>query len=100
MRIILNLETPMSQEKIRGPKTVPLFQAPAGSPLKIVSVDGGHGVRQRLFALGLHVGDVVEIQSQWIFRGPILVRNLASDTSLALGRGIAQKIVVELLDER
>ncbi|MBM3296302.1 MAG: ferrous iron transport protein A [Candidatus Aminicenantes bacterium] len=77
-----------------------LSQAPSGVPLKIVSIDGGQGVRQRLFSLGLHIEDVIELQSQAILRGPVLVRNLASNTSLALGRGVAQKIVVELPDER
>lgn len=90
----------MSHDKPKLSRTVPLFRAPAGVPLLVTAIDGGHGVRQRLFALGLHVGDTIELQSQAIFRGPVLVRNRASETSVALGRGIAQKIVVEPLDER
>lgn len=77
-----------------------LAQAPSDIPLKIVEIFGGHGVRRRLFALGFHKNDLIELDSQSIFRGPILVKNLTSDTSVALGRGIAQKIMVEIVDEK
>jgi len=56
-------------------------------------------VRRRLFALGFHVGDLVEVNAQGILRGPLLVNNLTSDTSVALGHGIAQKILVEILPD-
>lgn len=90
----------MIQHKTKRSGTVILAQAPSGVPLRVVSIDGGYGVRQRLFSLGLHIEDTIELQSQAILRGPVLVRNLASDTCIALGRGVAQKIVVERLDER
>ncbi|OGD12532.1 MAG: hypothetical protein A2Y86_04665 [Candidatus Aminicenantes bacterium RBG_13_62_12] len=90
----------MTHDKKKTPKILALVQAPPGVPLKLVSIDGGQGVRQRLFALGLHIEDTIELQSQAILRGPVLVHNLASNTSIALGRGVAQKIVVERLDER
>jgi Fe2+ transport system protein FeoA len=77
-----------------------LIQAPHDTPLRIVDILGGHGVRRRLFALGFHKNDLIELDSQSLFRGPILVRNLTLDTSVALGRGVAQKIVVEIVDEK
>ncbi len=78
-----------------------LLQAPKGKPLKIVAILGGEGVRRRLFALGFHKDDLVEVNAQGILRGPILVKNLSADTSVALGRGIAQKIMVEIVaDEK
>lgn len=77
-----------------------LAQAPPDTPLKIMEILGGHGVRRRLFALGFHKNDLIELDSQSIFRGPILVRNLTSDNSIALGRGIAQRIMVEIVDEK
>ncbi len=76
---------------------LPLALAPAGCSLKITAIHGGEGVRRRLFVLGFHQGDIVEIQARGILRGPLLVKNLTSDVSVALGRGIAQKIVVEVL---
>jgi Fe2+ transport system protein FeoA len=81
-------------------KMMSLAQAPPDTPLKIVEIFGGHGVRRRLFALGFHKNDLVELNSQGLFRGPILVRNLTLDISVALGRGIAQKIIVEVVDEK
>jgi len=79
---------------------ISLAQAPHDTPLKIVEIIGGHGIRRRLFALGFHKNDIIELDSESIFRGPILVRNLTLDTSVALGRGIAQKIMVEIVNEQ
>ena len=79
---------------------ISLIEAPQDTPLRIVKIFGFHGVRRRLFALGFHINDIIELDSQSIFRGPILVRNLTLDTSVALGRGIARKIMVEIVDER
>ena len=79
---------------------ISLGNAPADKPLKIVGFIGGHGIRRRLLALGFHKNDTIEIDSRSILRGPILIRDLTSDTSVALGRGIAQKIMVEIIDER
>ncbi|MDH7512223.1 MAG: FeoA family protein [Clostridiales bacterium] len=76
---------------------ISLAQAPRGKPLRIVSVLGGEGVRRRLFALGFHKDDLIEVNSQGILRGPILVKNLTSDTSVALGRGVAHKIMVDIV---
>lgn len=75
-----------------------LAQAPRGVPLKLVDILGGEGVRRRLLALGFHKGDILELDSQGILRGPILVRNITSDTTVALGWGIASKILVEVAD--
>jgi len=79
---------------------ISLSQAPPDTPLRIVDVFGFHGVRRRLLALGFHKGDIIELDSRGIFHGPILVKNLTADTSVALGRGIARKIMVEIIEER
>ncbi len=76
-----------------------LTKAPSDKQLKIVEIQGGHGIRRRLLSLGFHKGHVIELDSRSILRGPILVRDLTMDTSIALGRGIAQKIMVEIVDE-
>jgi len=75
-----------------------LVQAPSDTPLKIVDIHGGHGVRRRLMAMGFHKNDTIELDERAIFRGPVLVKNLTSDTSVALGRGVAQKIMVEIIE--
>jgi len=38
----------------------------------------------------------VEVNARGILHGPLLVKNLTSETSLALGRGVARKIQVEI----
>jgi Fe2+ transport system protein FeoA len=78
---------------------VPLSEAPRGRPLRIIDIQGGEGVRRRLFALGFHKDDLIEVDSQGILRGPLLVKNLTADTSVALGRGIAQKILVHAIPD-
>ena len=76
-----------------------LSEAPHGRQLRIVDIQGGEGVRRRLFALGFHKDDLVEVNSQGILRGPLLVKNLTSDTSVALGRGVAHKIMVDIASD-
>ena len=76
-----------------------LTQAPFDKQLKIVDIQGGHGVRRQLISLGFHKNQMIELDSRSILKGPILVKNLTSDTSVALGRGIAQKIMVEVVGE-
>jgi Fe2+ transport system protein FeoA len=45
--------------------------------------------------LGFHPGDKVLVVSHGILKGPLLVRNLTADVTVALGRGVAQRIMVE-----
>ena len=77
-----------------------LLEAPHNTPLRIADLVGGEGIRRRLMALGFHKGDIVELDGQAIFRGPLLVRSCRSNTTVALGRGVAQKVLVELVHER
>jgi Fe2+ transport system protein FeoA len=79
--------------------TMRLTEAPRGRLLRIADVQGGEGVRRRLFSLGFHRGDLVEVDTQGILRGPLLVRNLTADTSVALGRGIAYRILVDIVPD-
>lgn len=79
-------------------RVVRLTEAPQGVPLRIRDILGGHGFRRRLIALGFHLGDLIERDSNALFGGPILVKNLSTEISVALGRGVAQKIMVEILN--
>ncbi len=76
-----------------------LTEAPFEIPLTIATIQGGEAGRRRLLALGFHPGDLVLIVSRGILNGPLLVRNLAADVTVALGRGVAQKIRVEIGDD-
>jgi len=76
-------------------KMTSLLTIEPGVPVRIVDIPGGEGARRRLFSLGLHVGDRIEIVSVGILRGPILVRHADTGVTIAIGRGIAQKIMVQ-----
>lgn len=72
-----------------------LLDAPHNSTLRIIDLAGGENVRRRLMALGFHKGDTVVLEGQALFRGPLLVHNRRCGTTVALGRGVAQKVLVE-----
>ena len=59
---------------------------------KIVKIQGGIGLTQRLMDLGLTHRTVVQVVRNF-GRGPIIVS--VRNTNIALGRGIARKIWVE-----
>jgi Fe2+ transport system protein FeoA len=75
-----------------------LNKAPQETKLRIIEVDGGYGVRRRLLSMGFHKNDIIVLEKRSILGGPVAVRSLRSDTSVALGRGIAGKILVEIVD--
>ncbi len=79
-----------------------LTEAPEGKVLKIVEIRGSQGLHRRLLALGFHPGDLVTLENEALMNGPVLVKNLTIGSRVALGRGIAQKILVEVTtgDER
>jgi len=63
-----------------------------GEEAIVVEVRGGHGLRDRLTGMGLTPGAPVRLlQNQ--SPGPILV--LVRDARIALGRGLAHKVLVE-----
>jgi ferrous iron transport protein A len=62
--------------------------------VRVVMIDGGHRVRAHLNTLGIHIGDWLTVVERAPFRGPVLVE--INGTRLALGRGIAAKIQVEM----
>jgi len=73
-----------------------LLDAPQGVRLKMIEISGGEGVRRRLFALGFHKGDEIEYGPQGILGGPIIIKNVGSGVTAAIGRGIARRILVDI----
>jgi len=65
---------------------------------RVTEIRGGSGVRTHLNTLGIHVGDVLLVVERAPFRGPILVE--VHGTRVALGRGVARKVEVELDADR
>jgi ferrous iron transport protein A len=62
-------------------------------PLRIAGIDGGHEVRARLATMGLLPGVVLSVLNRGPLGGPLLVE--IDGTRIALGRGVARKVLVE-----
>ena len=76
-----------------GPLEQSLAEVPAGRRVRITGHRGGRQLRARLLAMGLNRGREVEvIQNN---RGLIIVG--INGGRVALGRGISQKILAELV---
>ena len=66
----------------------------SGQKGRIVAINGGYGLARKLDALGIRVGkEITKINEQWM-RGPVLVRQ--DNTQVAVGFGMASKVLVEL----
>lgn len=71
-------------------KHFPLAMAQEGERVRIARLKGGHGLEMRLIDLGLNVGSEV-LTSQRLADQLVVIRG---ETRLALGAGMAQKILV------
>jgi ferrous iron transport protein A len=71
-----------------------LSEMTAGEQGIISSVQGGLGMQERLRRIGLVEGQTVRKVSTLAGRGPIIV--LVNRTQIAIGRGMAHKIVVDM----
>ena len=70
----------------------PLTMTRAGETVFVTAVEAGHKLKTRLSSMGLLPGVEVRVVSNNA-RGPFIVA--VGDTRLALGRGMAHKILVE-----
>ena len=69
-----------------------LSQAETGKELTLVDIVGGRGIRCKLFSMGLIPGTKITVVNK-ATAGPIILR--ARDSRMALGRGMAEKIIVK-----
>jgi Fur family ferric uptake transcriptional regulator len=76
-------------------RQIPLAMAKAGEKLVILEITGGSGVRLRLMSMGLRQGDAVEVITN---DGQGQLAICADLKRYALGRGLAQKIIVKSRD--
>jgi len=70
-----------------------LDEVPPGRRARVVRIEAGTRALRRLVEMGLTPGTVVEVVAD--YGGPILVR--VRGTVLAIGRGMARKVLVELV---
>ena len=66
----------------------------AGQAGVVVQVLGGHGLTRRLQVLGIRPGKRITKVSSMFARGPVTIQ--VDNTQVALGFGMADKIVVDL----
>ena len=77
-----------------GGKLVTLRQMPAGRSGKVVEIQGGHGLVNRLSALGVRPGKKITKVSSMLMRGPVTLQS--GNTRVAVGFGMANRIIIEL----
>jgi len=62
---------------------------------RIVSVHGGHQFNRKMCIMNIREGQIVEVVSKQPFRGPLTIK--VGNSELTMGRGMAQRIIVEIL---
>jgi Fe2+ transport system protein FeoA len=72
--------------------SMPLNQLVPGERGRVMAIEGGHGIRQKLFLRGLFEGSIVRVISCY---GPVTVE--VDRNTVSLGRGMAQKVIVKRL---
>ena len=75
-------------------KLVTLRQMRSGQRGKVVEVHGGHGLVNRLSSMGIRPGKRITKVSSMLMRGPVTIQ--VGNAQMALGFGMANKIIVEL----
>ena len=63
---------------------------------KIVEITGGHHVKRRLHVMGIHTGKTIKMKTKQPFCGPLTIE--VCGTQMTIGRGIASKIQVKLIE--
>ncbi len=83
----------MSKAYTRRGGLLTLDMLPPGARARVVRIDAGIRAMRRIVEMGITPGAVVEVVMS--YGGPILVR--VRGTVIAIGRGIARRILVEPL---
>jgi Fe2+ transport system protein FeoA len=72
---------------------MPLAMVSPGEEVRLCAIHGGRCMRKRLADLGLNLGMTIRVV-QRDRHGPLILA--VKDSRLALGRGMAHRIIVEL----
>jgi ferrous iron transport protein A len=75
-----------------------LVELKTGDTAEVVSIEGGAGLSSRLYSMGIFPGQTLQKAGGMAFGGPVLV-NVGS-SQLAVGRGMAEKIIVRIAKGR
>ena len=74
---------------------IPLTKAPIRKLVKLVSINGGRSITQRLVELGLTPGTNLQVIQD--SGGPLIINVRRS--KIALGRAMAEKLFVVIVDD-
>ncbi|MFH1008302.1 MAG: FeoA family protein [Candidatus Latescibacterota bacterium] len=72
---------------------IPLTELPNGVTCRVVEIQGGQGMTDRLRVLGIGVGRELRKVSSQFMRGPVVLE--IGNTQIAVGFNMAEKIGVE-----
>lgn len=75
---------------------VSLTQIASGQSAKVVAIEGGQSCQEKLQNLGFREGIVVKKIRGMFSHGPLIVK--AGRAEIALGRGLAERVLVEPID--
>jgi len=75
-------------------KQISLVQMRAGQSGTVLSIDGGHGMVNRLNTLGIIPGKKITKIGSIFMRGPVTIE--VDRAKVALGFGMAKRILVQL----
>jgi ferrous iron transport protein A len=70
---------------------IPLTMVTPGKDVTLISIDGGKGIKNRLYSMGLTPGITLRVLNNGT-PGPFLVA--VRDCKVALGYGVAKKVIV------
>jgi len=70
-----------------------LLQISPGTSARVIDFDGGVNLRTKLTQYGIHPGDCLRVLRKAPMGGPLLIE--CNQREIALGRGVADKIIVE-----
>ena len=79
-------------------KQIALSRMEAGQNGKVVQIQGGYGLINRLSALGIRPGQMISKVGSMFMRGPVTIQ--VGNAQVAIGFGMANKIIVELGESR
>ena len=77
-----------------GEKQVSLARMQTKQSGRVVEIQGGHGLVNRLSALGIRPGKRITKVSSMFMRGPVTVQ--VDRVQVAIGFGMAKRVIVEL----
>jgi ferrous iron transport protein A len=71
-----------------------LLDVSPGSSARVVEFNGGKVLCRKLTHFGIYPGDCLRMVRKAPLGGPLLI--ICNEREIALGRGVAEKIIVEL----